>query len=182
MKKNNLVTPVLKWVGGKRQLLNTFKPLFPRKITTYCEPFLGGGAVLFDLQPKKALVNDINSDLILVYTVIRDSVDELIKRLELSYKSSLSVIQAHTLYFSGVIIKRLIIPIYPANRELNQVITPLHPHHPLQNRSGKQLSEAIRKDYMLSRSLPHDISRLQIPYPLYRAGNKTCPTHSEAFY
>ena len=82
MKKNNLVTPVLKWVGGKRQLLNTFKPLFPRKITTYCEPFFGGGAVLFDLQPKKALVNDINSDLILVYTVIRDSVDELIKRLE----------------------------------------------------------------------------------------------------
>lgn len=82
MKKNNLVTPVLKWVGGKRQLLNTFKPLFPRKITTYCEPFFGGGAVLFDLQPKKALVNDINSDLILVYTVIRDSVDDLIKRLE----------------------------------------------------------------------------------------------------
>ena len=74
MKKNNLVVPVLKWVGGKRQLLNTLRPLLPSKITTYCEPFVGGGAMLFDLQPKKAYVNDINSDLILVYTVIRDKV------------------------------------------------------------------------------------------------------------
>ena len=82
MKKNNLVTPVLKWVGGKRQLLGTLRPLLPKTISKYCEPFIGGGAMLFDLQPKKALVNDINSDLILVYTVIRDSVDELIHRLE----------------------------------------------------------------------------------------------------
>lgn len=82
MKKNNLVTPVLKWVGGKRQLLDTLRPLLPKTISKYCEPFIGGGAMLFDLQPKKALVNDINSDLILVYTVIRDSVDELIQRLE----------------------------------------------------------------------------------------------------
>lgn len=82
MKKNNLVTPVLKWVGGKRQLLDTLRPLLPKTISKYCEPFVGGGAMLFDLQPKKALVNDINSDLILVYTVIRDSVDELIQRLE----------------------------------------------------------------------------------------------------
>lgn len=82
MKKNNLVTPVLKWVGGKRQLLDTLRPLLPKTINKYCEPFVGGGAMLFDLQPKKALVNDINSDLILVYTVIRDSVDELIQRLE----------------------------------------------------------------------------------------------------
>lgn len=82
MKKNNLVTPVLKWVGGKRQLLDTLRPLLPKSMSKYCEPFIGGGAMLFDLQPKKALVNDINSDLILVYTVIRDSVDELIQRLE----------------------------------------------------------------------------------------------------
>ena len=82
MKKNNLVTPVLKWVGGKSQLLDTLRPLLPKTISKYCEPFVGGGAMLFDLQPKKALVNDINSDLILVYTVIRDNVDELIQRLE----------------------------------------------------------------------------------------------------
>lgn len=80
--KNNLVTPVVKWVGGKRQLLDTFKPLLPARINSYCEPFIGGGALLFDLQPKKAFVNDINSNLILVYTVIRDNVNELIAALE----------------------------------------------------------------------------------------------------
>lgn len=82
MPKNKLVAPVLKWVGGKRQLLPSIKPLLPKKITSYCEPFVGGGAVLFELQPKRAMINDINSDLILVYTVIRDSVEELIELLE----------------------------------------------------------------------------------------------------
>lgn len=82
MKKNNLVTPVLKWVGGKRQLLDTLRPLLPKTISKYCEPFIGGGAMLFDLQPKRAYVNDINSNLILVYTVIRDAVYELINCLQ----------------------------------------------------------------------------------------------------
>ena len=76
------VAPVLKWVGGKRQLLPSIKKKLPKKIESYCEPFVGGGAVLFELQPQKAIVNDINSDLILVYTVIRDDVEELIKLLE----------------------------------------------------------------------------------------------------
>ena len=62
MSKNKLVSPVLKWVGGKRQLLPSIKPMLPKRITSYCEPFVGGGAVLFDLQPKKAIVNDINID------------------------------------------------------------------------------------------------------------------------
>lgn len=82
MKNNKLVAPVVKWVGGKRQLLDTFAPLLPEHIDNYCEPFVGGGALLFKLQPEKAFVNDINSDLILVYTVIRDSVNELITALE----------------------------------------------------------------------------------------------------
>ena len=82
MPKNKLVSPVLKWVGGKRQLLPSIKPMLPKRITSYCEPFVGGGAVLFDLQPKRAIVNDINSDLILVYTVIRDNVEVLIELLE----------------------------------------------------------------------------------------------------
>lgn len=82
MPKNKLVSPVLKWVGGKRQLLPSIKPMLPKRITSYCEPFVGGGAVLFDLQPKKAVINDINSDLILVYTVIRDNVEALIELLE----------------------------------------------------------------------------------------------------
>ena len=76
-----MVAPVVKWVVGKRQLLNTFKPLLPKRITAYCEPFLGGGALLFSLQPQKAFVNDINSDLIQVYTTIKDDVENLIAAL-----------------------------------------------------------------------------------------------------
>lgn len=87
MKKNKLVAPVLKWVGGKRQLIETFSPLLPKKITSYCEPFVGGGALLFHLQPNIAYVNDINTDLICVYTVIKDSVDELIEELK-QYKNN----------------------------------------------------------------------------------------------
>ncbi|NBJ91764.1 DNA adenine methylase [Parablautia muri] len=80
MRKNCLAAaaPVVKWVGGKRQLLDDLMPLFPKHIPSYCEPFLGGGAVLFQLQPNIAYVNDINSELIQMYEVIRDEVDELI--------------------------------------------------------------------------------------------------------
>ena len=82
MIKNKLVMPVVKWVGGKRQLLSVLMPLFPARFTTYCEPFLGGGAVLFGQQPQKAIVNDINHDLIQMYEVIRDDIENLIIELE----------------------------------------------------------------------------------------------------
>ena len=73
--------PVVKWVGGKRQLLPQILPLIPKRMTAYCEPFLGGGAVLFALQPKRALVNDLNQDLITVYRVIKENADALIEHL-----------------------------------------------------------------------------------------------------
>ncbi len=79
--KDMLVSPVLKWVGGKRQLLSVLNPLLPKRITTYCEPFIGGGALLFDLLPKNAYVNDINTDLMRVYSVIKNDVDSLIATL-----------------------------------------------------------------------------------------------------
>ncbi len=82
MAKDKLAAPVVKWVGGKRQLLDEITPRLPKRITTYCEPFLGGGAVLFSLQPKNAIVNDLNADLMLVYEVIRDDVELLIAALE----------------------------------------------------------------------------------------------------
>ena len=81
MSKIDLASPVVKWVGGKRQLLERLMPLFPETYTSYCEPFIGGGAVLFALQPQKAIVNDINSELIGVYRAIKDDVESLIKRL-----------------------------------------------------------------------------------------------------
>lgn len=82
MKKNGMAAPVLKWVGGKRQLLESLRGLLPPKITSYCEPFVGGGALLFYLQPRTAYVNDINSELINVYQVIQNDVDSLIVELE----------------------------------------------------------------------------------------------------
>ena len=82
MRRKSLVAPVLKWVGGKRQLLDSLVPLLPPKITSYCEPFVGGGALLFHLCPKTAYINDINKDLMGVYTVIRDNVEELIEELK----------------------------------------------------------------------------------------------------
>lgn len=81
MVKNNLAAPVLKWAGGKRQIVYWILKYVPQTFTTYYEPFLGGGAVLFALQPEKAVVNDINSELINVYEVIRDNVEELIADL-----------------------------------------------------------------------------------------------------
>lgn len=80
--KNKLVAPVVKWVGGKRQLLSKIEPLFPKRYTTYCEPFVGGGAVLFSKQPRHAVVNDLNKDLITTYLVIRDDVRTLIELLK----------------------------------------------------------------------------------------------------
>ena len=80
MAKNKLVAPVLKWVGGKRQIINEIKKYVP-KYSTYYEPFLGGGAVLFELQPKTAVVNDINAELISLYEVIKYNIDDLIENL-----------------------------------------------------------------------------------------------------
>lgn len=82
MRRNNLVAPVVKWVGGKRQLINEIHKYIPTEISTYYEPFLGGGAVLFHLQPPKAIVNDINEELINLYEVIKDNVDDLVADLK----------------------------------------------------------------------------------------------------
>ena len=80
--KNIILAPILKWVGGKRQLLNEINPLLPKRITTYVEPFVGGGAVLFSLQPKQAIINDFNKDLINVYNIVRDNPQELLDILK----------------------------------------------------------------------------------------------------
>ena len=56
MKKNKIVLPVLKWVGGKRQLITSIQPLIPKNFEIYYEPFIGGGAVFFYYNPKKPLL------------------------------------------------------------------------------------------------------------------------------
>ncbi|MGG7144418.1 DNA adenine methylase [Clostridium nigeriense] len=84
MKKNKIIlaAPVLKWVGGKRQLMSEIEKVLPKTYTTYYEPFIGGGAVLFELQPDKAVINDVNGELINLYNVIKDDVELLIEDLK----------------------------------------------------------------------------------------------------
>ncbi|CAG0988649.1 Modification methylase DpnIIA [Flavobacteriales bacterium] len=83
-KNNKLVAPFLKWVGGKRQLMPSIVEHLPENIKDYkyIEPFIGGGAVLFNLQPKNAIINDFNEELINVYQVIKNNLDELITDLK----------------------------------------------------------------------------------------------------
>ena len=83
-KNNKLVAPFLKWVGGKRQLMPSIVELLPKNIKelNYIEPFIGGGAVLFHLQPKNAVINDFNKELINVYEVIKNNLPELIADLK----------------------------------------------------------------------------------------------------
>ena len=71
--------PFLKWAGGKRQLLPVIKKYIPRKFGQYYEPFIGAGAVLFSLQPKKSVINDTNKELIDCYRVIKDNPEELLE-------------------------------------------------------------------------------------------------------
>ena len=82
MAGNLLVSPMLKWVGGKRQLLSEIVPMIDSKCSTYVEPFVGGGAVLFKMQPKKAIINDYNQELINVYKTVRDNLDDLLVELK----------------------------------------------------------------------------------------------------
>lgn len=79
MSNNAKVAPFLKWAGGKRQLLNQIKERMPKEYNDYYEPFIGGGAVLFELQPEKATINDINTSLINVYRQVKDNTDEFIE-------------------------------------------------------------------------------------------------------
>jgi DNA adenine methylase len=85
------VPTLVKWVGGKRQLLSQLESLFPKEFNNYFEPFAGGGAVAFYLiktrNPKKVFISDINEELIGTYTLVKKNPTELIKLLE-QYKEN----------------------------------------------------------------------------------------------
>ena len=78
------IRPIIKWVGGKTQLLSKIITLLPTEYNTYYEPFIGGGAVLFSIQPNKTVINDINPQLINLYSQIKnkDSVHPLIEQIK----------------------------------------------------------------------------------------------------
>lgn len=81
--------PFLKWAGGKGQLIPQYSEFFPSSFQTYYEPFLGGGAIFFHLSPRirRAVLNDINPELVNVYRCIRDRVDDVINHLALHRQS-----------------------------------------------------------------------------------------------
>ncbi len=82
MAQDNSVKPFLKWVGGKRQLIPEIKAKYlPSNYRTYYEPFVGAGALVLDLCPRAAVINDKNQELINCYLTIKNSVEDLITRL-----------------------------------------------------------------------------------------------------
>ena len=85
--QNKMITytkpkPFVKWAGGKRQIIKVLKENIPETFNRYIEPFVGGGALLFELLPSNAIINDINSELINTYLVIKDNVERLIESLK----------------------------------------------------------------------------------------------------
>lgn len=87
--------PFVKWVGGKRQLAQQFRDLdlyppdnFNPERATYFEPFVGGGAMFFDLLPKRAVLSDLNKELVITYNVIKSDLDKLIKKLKEHHKNN----------------------------------------------------------------------------------------------
>jgi DNA adenine methylase len=74
--------PFVKWAGGKRQLIDVLIGNVPRKYNAYIEPFVGGGALLFGLKPQKAVISDINAELVNAYKVVKNKLQALIADLE----------------------------------------------------------------------------------------------------
>lgn len=82
-KKNYIqAKPILKWAGGKTQMLGDLLPKVPASYGRYIEPFIGGGAMFFALNPNEAVIADSNPELINMYTQIANSVDEVIGYLQ----------------------------------------------------------------------------------------------------
>jgi len=80
------IKPFLKWAGGKTQLIPELSKYVPGNFNKYIEPFVGGGAFFFYLNPRKAIISDSNEELIITYKAIRDSVEDIIEILD-SYKN-----------------------------------------------------------------------------------------------
>ena len=74
--------PILKWAGGKTQMLGDLLPKVPASYGRYIEPFFGGGAMFFALQPENAIIADSNTELINIYRQISDKVLSVIKSLK----------------------------------------------------------------------------------------------------
>lgn len=98
-----MLKPFIKYLGGKRSLLPFLRPLFPKSFNTYYECFLGGGAVLWDISPKKAIISDLQKDLIDTYTVIKDNLPGLLESLRQHHHTNYETNQSNPgAYFYSV--------------------------------------------------------------------------------
>ena len=101
--------PFVKWVGGKRQLLKQFNLMdlyppekFDIKKGKYFEPFVGGGAVFFDLLVEKSFLSDLNSELVTTYNIIKNDVDKLIKSLNKYTSCNANIYLYFTVPINGI--------------------------------------------------------------------------------
>jgi DNA adenine methylase len=78
--------PLFIWAGGKNKMLKHYKPFMPKTVTTYCEPFFGGGAMYIHIvekyAPKELIINDVNSDIVRIYKTIKSDCDNFISILD----------------------------------------------------------------------------------------------------
>jgi DNA adenine methylase len=91
--------PLLKWAGGKRQLLSILRRAIPKKYNRYAEVFFGGGALFWSLAPQGSLIADSNPELINFYEAVRDTPDDLlaaVARLPITKQDYLSLINCQT--------------------------------------------------------------------------------------
>lgn len=103
-KSTNKATPMIKWVGGKSQLLVELRKRMPEYTGTYVEPFFGGGSLFFNVQPADAILNDVNPMLMNLYLTIRDNKDELVDSLtcyESEYNTLSSVNAKKDFYYQN---------------------------------------------------------------------------------
>ena len=80
--KDVAIKPFLKWAGGKTQLLSELHKYVPNNFNKYIEPFIGGGAMFFSLNPHESIIADSNEELVLTYRQVKDGVEEIIQHLE----------------------------------------------------------------------------------------------------
>lgn len=95
--------PIVKWAGGKRQLLPVIKEMMPKNFGRYYEPFFGGGALYCELKPNDAVINDFNKQLINVYQQVKDDVNKVcayLKTLESTYNECTDIADKDNMYYT----------------------------------------------------------------------------------
>lgn len=80
--KDVAIKPFLKWAGGKTQLLSELHKYVPNNFNKYIEPFIGGGAMFFSLNPHESIIADSNEELVITYRQVKEAVEEIIQHLE----------------------------------------------------------------------------------------------------